>query len=184
MASVDIRGTSPNAIVTGGAALADKYRVTWSQDGVSSLLPFQAVVVSLALREWLPSIGVVAVSDPSAVAGDVAVIYDVRPMSQWSGRTVAELLAALNQTPLFGSSTFLAIPQSVTVTALGKVDPSTPSNQLAADQSAARSAAQDATAARSLLDSFTSRLSGGIGLVALAAGLVLAAFVITQVRSK
>lgn len=175
MANISLVNTSSNSIVLGGAGDADKFRVTWTRDDISRVLPFQAVVVAAAIREWLPTRGFVAVSNPSAVAGDVAVVYDVRPTAQWSGRTVAEMVSALNAVPLIGSSTFLAIPQSVTVTRVEKVRPGSSPAELAAGQGSARDDAQTADAARSFLESIASTLTGGVGLVALAAGAVILA---------
>lgn len=99
----EIIGTTATSRVAAG----DKFRVTW-QFWFSSVLPswayYSAPDIADRLREWLTGKGFVAVSMPSATAGDEIIVYDVRLTSDWSnGRNIAQVLDALEDTPWFWS---------------------------------------------------------------------------------
>lgn len=130
------------ALLTTPVTSADRFRATWTYTS-SALLPsfvFNPVAKAIEIREWLPSAGFIAISNPTAQPGDQAIVFDVRPASQWTGRTVADVRSALDNTPFtFGWGLTLTRLQLVTYSS---------SVDMQADQDAARDAANADAAAR------------------------------------
>jgi len=93
----EIVGTS----ITSRVASGDKFRVTW-QWSLAAILPafsFDTEGAARKIQEWLPSIGFTPVSAPSAQHGDEVVVYDVRTAATNGGKTVAQILSALESVP-------------------------------------------------------------------------------------
>jgi hypothetical protein len=65
---------------------------------------YDATDIASQLREWLTGKGFIPVSMPSAASGDEIIVYDIRLALEWSnGRSVAEVLSELEDTPWFWS---------------------------------------------------------------------------------
>lgn len=97
--TVTIVGTKSNATVKAG----DKFRATWrwalAEFGAGAF--FDSRRFDLNVQEALPGMGFIPVSSPSAQPGDEVIVYDVRLSQSWgAGRTVADVVAALDKLPL------------------------------------------------------------------------------------
>lgn len=89
-----------NDLVTGG----DKFRVIW-EFYFAAWLPdwFYDSAPSLAdkIREWLPSIGCIAVSLPNAQPGDKIILFDIRLAQSYNtgANNIGTLVARLDTVP-------------------------------------------------------------------------------------
>jgi len=160
-------------LATARVASSEKFRVTWTR-AFAKLLPaftFDAPKVANDIRNWLPSAGFVPVSNPSAKSGDEVVVFDVRLASQWGGKTVADVLVALNEEP-----------HAMDVTRLEKIPLTATSTQLEQGQSDAVSEGNRDASFDDLLASFgaTLKTAGGVVAIVLVVGAV--AFVVYKSR--
>lgn len=94
-------GVRPSDLLGG----ADKFRVTWNLV-VAQYLPASVVDaprIAEDVRESLPDVGAIPVSNPSALPGDRVIVYDIRTAARMAGKPVADLVAALERlAPLSG----------------------------------------------------------------------------------
>lgn len=173
----------PTAIVgalPGRAARAgDKFRATWTLTG-AAFLPgslLDADGVADAIRESLPALGFYAVSNPSAVPGDTAVVFDVRASGNFTGVNVADAAQALDRLPAFGGGWQTSLTRLEALPASGIT-----ADQLAADQEAERQAANQAAAAGNWFAKLFDGLKQAGLVVAIAGAVVL--FVVLKGKSK
>ena len=161
------------------ARAGDKFRATWTLNA-SAILPgslLDADGVAHAIQESLPGLGFYTVSNPSAVPGDKAVVFDVRATAGFTGGNVADAAQALDRLPAFGGGWATALTRLEVLPASG-----ISADELAAGQEAEREAANQAAAAGNWL----SRLGGFLekaGLVVAIAGAVVL-FVALKGKSK
>lgn len=101
MATVDVVNAKPNDRASAG----DKFRVTWRWSLGEFMNPafFDVVRFDIDVRNALPGMGFVPVSNPMATAGDGVIVYDVRLSTTWgaNNKSVAQVVTALDKLPLF-----------------------------------------------------------------------------------
>ena len=144
----------------------DKFRVTWrwtlAELGAGAF--FDSRRFDLNIQEALPGLGFLPASAPAAAPGDEVVVYDVRLLATWGagGKSVADVVAQLDKLPFFAD-------MALDVSRIEKLNPNTTSAELAAGQATAREQGNQASAAdRAKSNPFTSLLSFGKGLTAVA----------------
>lgn len=183
--AVTLKGTTSTAAAHQG----DKFRATWLLVASHLGLPVDAPAISLKIREALPLLGFVPVSNPSAVLGDKVVVYDVRLTGSFPGHTVADVAARLDQLPALsgGWAADLLTLDAVALSGAGYVPGVTPvdpagslGSQAAVDK--ARTAGNTDADAGNIFDQLLGKLKTA-GLVALAAGAVVL-FVVLKGKSK
>lgn len=167
-------------LTTSRVSSGDKFRVTWTR-AFAKLLPaftFNAPMVADSVRNWLPSAGFIPVSNPSAKSGDEVVVFDVRLASQWGGKTVADVLVALDNEPHFGDNATALLD----VTRLEKISLTATSTQLEQGQNSAVSEGNRDASFADALASIGSALktAGGIAIVVVAVAAV--AFIVYKSR--
>lgn len=88
-------GLTANSLLKSG----DKLRATWTFWG-SSWLPaalHDAPAKAVKVREQLPSLGFIPISQPSAVDGDEVIVFDVQLSQSWgSGVAASTVVASLD----------------------------------------------------------------------------------------
>lgn len=123
----ELRGGLSNVTML---ATGDRLRVTWKW-ALSSLLPgslFDAPTASRRIFEALPGQGFQPFNQPSALPGDVVIVFDVRLLSKYgTAQSVASVLSHLN-------SLGYMIDTAVDVTVLELVPQGTGSQAVAAGQ--------------------------------------------------
>lgn len=115
-------GTTSNATATTG----DRFRVTWQAAAADFFSPAHFDLRGYAndVLEWLPSQGFIPVSSNSTLAGSAVIVYDVKLGTMWgSGRTVADVVAALDKLPFL-------VDIALNVSRLEYLAPGTSSSQL------------------------------------------------------
>lgn len=164
---------------------ADKFRVTW-QWTLSEL--FSGAFAHLEnmdnpVREALPGMGFVPVSNPMAVAGDRVIVYDVRPSMAFGAgnKTVADMVVALDKLPFIADT-------ALDVSRVEKIGPGVGSAALATGQAAAVGAGNTAAQAAkdagpfAWLSTFGDRLGMAATAVAVVAVVGVAYWVYKKVR--
>jgi len=172
--AITVTGALPSAQVVAG----DKFRVTWQLLASKIGLTPDAVGVALKIQQALPTMGFYTVSNPSAVAGDAVVVFDVRTTANFAGHTVADAVAQLDNLPaLLGG--WAADVLAVKVLALkgssvtpGPAPSPESSAQIAAGIDQAKTAGNTTAAATSLWAKITGAL-GTIGTVAAVGAVVV-----------
>lgn len=131
-------GIAPNAVVKTG----DKFRVTWKAVAADWFSPahFDLREYDTDIREALPGMGFIPVSNPMTTSGSAVIVYDVRLNSAWGvAKTAAEVTAALDRLPLMAdlalnvdTAEFIAPGQTSVQLAAGQTSAVQQANEVAA----------------------------------------------------
>ncbi len=120
IAGVQLIGIKATDLVKTG----DHFIATWSWD-LAAWLPasaFNAPSFAVMLRDALPNMGFIPASQPSAVAGDTVITFDVRLNNSWgTGRNVAHVAKQLDTVPILsgGATLSLSILRTIVPTQVG-----------------------------------------------------------------
>ena len=158
------------------ARSGDKFRATWVFFGASIFPSFiyDAPDTAERLRERLPGLGFIPISNPSALPGDEGIVYDLQLSQTWgTARPVSEIVNVLADLP--APFTNLTLTRLEKITALSSVD-------LAIQQAQAHEEAQEEASSNALFSGVGNVLgiAGNTLVLVLVVGVAVAAYVLAK----
>jgi len=163
-------------LATQRVAASDKFRATWNVVTLFGVpIGDSADKQAVRIRELLPSLGVTAVSNPSALSTDRVIVFDIRLHASWGGKTAGEIVSKLNSIVSLNPGFTIV---SVTLMRLEALSLALSSGELVAGQAGATTQGNKESEEKDLWERFQAFLKGLAGNVAKGVGVVVGIAVI------